>query len=246
MTQKINSRQIFAVLFITLLAIAFALALIWLSKLYPIKPEAKDWLDIMSAIGQAAGIVVLVGLIVELSKLRTDTVVKKTPDIRINAEIIDMNIMPKGHVCLVEVIQPFAHLHPQDGKYDADYVEAWKTLDSQKLSHFIRIEIVNRSDSRDAFAKDFKVQVELTLGISESAISFLPPRIFWGPMEGIEIPNGNDPVYVYIKCAPSSIKSIEYVTGKILDYKCVNLKGDNVSGKRQRFTPITITGRKIS
>lgn len=246
MRQKASRKQILGGLFISLLVISFAIWLFWFAKQYPIKPQSKDWLDILSAIGQAAGIVVLIGLIVELSRLRTDTISRQTPDIRVNAEIIDMNVTPKGSVCLAETTQPFAHLHPQDGKYDADYVDAWKTLDNQRSSHFIRIEIINKSNSREAIAKDLKVQIELTFGTSESALSFLPPRIFWGPMEGVEILNGHEPVYVYVKCAPSSIKNIEYVVGRILDYKCVNLKGDSVSGKKQGFTPITITGRKIS
>ncbi len=138
MIPKINNKQIFSILSIFLIAIILVLGVIWLAQHFPMKPEAKDWLDILSAIGQAAGVVVLIGLVIELSRLRSDTIARQTPDVRIFAEIVDMDKLPQGNVSLAENTQPFSSFSHADGKYDADYVEAWKSLDNTKVSHFIR------------------------------------------------------------------------------------------------------------
>src|ERR1700752_440371 len=119
MRNRLQRRSLIFAIFIVLACIALSLFLSWLIGRYPMTDGTKDWLDILSALGQAAGVVVLVGLVTELYRQRTEMIKRQTPDIQISAEIVEMNTLPTtGYLSLTETVQPFLHIHPADGSYD--------------------------------------------------------------------------------------------------------------------------------
>lgn len=213
--------------------------IIWVAQVKPINQATKDWLDIVSAIGQAAGVVALIGLVYEIYQREEENKKQRTPYIEVGPIQIIQNPPSGAIICLSETSE--RDLPPKESlPIDDDYREMWLLLDnrSQEPKAYLKIEVTNKQSGIEANAQGFRMRLELDFASSENQFGKSSTKRFWCPVVTTPVDAGKT-LFIFVRCGKMA-NGNTYIKGRILDYECRNLRGDKFVGSNIGFHPVPI------
>lgn len=229
-----NRNRLLSVTLIIFCFLLVSYAIFWLARSYPVATGSKDWLDVLSSVGEAAGIVALVGLVFEVYRREEEKKRQRIPLIEFGAISIENTAPPENAICcLCEEFE--RDLPPKED--DDDYREMWFFLKPNSKDHFLRVPITNKQLERDGRAEDFRFRIQLDYAESASYEDMLgSTKIFWCPSNEISVPPGKT-ITIYVRCGKPNNDKYNYIKGSIFDYNCRNARGDSFIGSKMGFEP---------
>jgi hypothetical protein len=203
----------------------------WLSRQYPIVQDSKDYLDILSAVGQAFGVFVLGGLLFEIYITRVDAQKKSMPDIFVTPSFVKLDQLPEDAFYTVnEEDVPSPSSDPLD-----QYHTYWESLNPEHRTHFVRLEIINRAKDLEGEARNLRFKLKVKFSTGSGQTKDRPAKEFWCPKQSLTIPTGERQVTLFVRCGLALDPKISCVAAEILDYECENRQAAHFSGLQSGF-----------
>jgi hypothetical protein len=209
-----------------------------LVRSYPLS-TSKDWLDILSAIGQAFGIIALIGLVYEIYRREGELRKKVIPRIEVGTvEMVD-TLPADAITCLCETSESGL---PETQSHEEDYREMWSLLDDNRKLYF-KVQVTNKQEDFEGSAEE--VQLWIRFSYTTSIEDALPKtKMIWCPKLPFTLQSG-DEKYIYIRIGKITKGGYSYISARFLDCKCKNRRGDRFTGSRIGFYQKPVPQQKI-
>jgi hypothetical protein len=204
------------------------LALLHLVFRFPLGDD-RDWLNILSDLGQFFGVLTLVALVYDVFRREHDVRRRRTPRIEIVSADLVHELPDTCETCLCEAE---SRNLPDENELQTldEYIRMYDLLDHRDPTTprtYLRIKLINEQQNIEGQAKDLHLKIIVSYAAtSNSKVS--ESRDFWCPhsaKEGIRIKNGRHET-IYIRCGDLNRTGLDYIEGKVIGYECQNLRGD--------------------
>ena len=220
MGKKQGKSSIYIVLFVVLLLSTLTSC----SGFRPVNPN-KDWLDILSQLGESAGIVALIGLVYEVYYRRKKDLENATPKLIFRIVGIEEELPAKAACWLCEQEEPEG---VEVSRYEG-YWRMWRSFDSER-KRYVKIVVENKGIHIRSEASDLSLSVRFFYFYTQNEDDIQVKEFECPELPEITVPPGEKRA-LFIRCGNLVRRNPEKIEVEIVRYKCKNRDGRLFKGK---------------